>query len=110
MPCSFGLSRLCEEMSLYLIPSTICVGPAVGCPPQIRASGDLEMNLTKTVLRSVFLWCLLSGLAFAQSAPRTMRLDYYHSGNTSQELFSLDRIVLEPLAWPGNLRKTIDDT
>ncbi len=39
-----------------------------------------------------------------------MRVDYYHSGNGSQELFSLDRVVLEPLAWPGNLRKTIDET
>jgi hypothetical protein len=39
-----------------------------------------------------------------------MRLDYYHSGNASQELFSLDRIVVEPLPWPGNLRKTVDET
>jgi hypothetical protein len=53
---------------------------------------------------------------FALSAPAsfaaapTMRLDYYHSGNASQELFSLDRIVLEPLPWPGNPQKAIDDT
>jgi hypothetical protein len=39
-----------------------------------------------------------------------MRLDYYHSGNASQELFSLDRIVVEPLPWPGNPRKSVDDT
>jgi len=39
-----------------------------------------------------------------------MRVDYYHSGNASQEMFSLDRVVVEPLGWPGNLRKTIDDT
>ena len=52
----------------------------------------------------------LSALAYGQSPPRTMRLDYYHSGNDSQELFSFDRIVLEPLPWPGNLRKTIDET
>src|SRR5262245_13719812 len=48
-------------------------------------------------------------LVLAQ-VPRTMRLDYYHSGNATQELFSLDRVVVEPLAWAGNLRKTIDDT
>ncbi len=62
------------------------------------------------VARYLMAASLLSGLAFAQSAPRTMRVDYYHSGNGSQELFSLDRVVLEPLAWPGNLRKTIDET
>src|SRR5207249_9184367 len=33
-----------------------------------------------------------------------------YSGNASQEMFSLDRVVVEPLGWPGNLRKTIDDT
>src|SRR5215470_3741511 len=60
--------------------------------------------------------CLLLSLSvffpsFALSqVPRTMRLDYYHSGNVTQELFSLDRVVIEPLAWAGNLRKTIDDT
>ncbi|PYR98508.1 MAG: peptidase M64 [Acidobacteria bacterium] len=58
----------------------------------------------------VSLWLVFSTFAFAQNAPRTMRLDYYHSGNASQEMFSLDRVVVEPLAWPGNPRKTIDDT
>jgi hypothetical protein len=46
----------------------------------------------------------------AAAAPRTMRLDYYHTGNAAQELFSLDRIVIEPLEWPGNLQKPIDRT
>ncbi len=39
-----------------------------------------------------------------------MRLDYYHSGNASQEMFSLDRVVLEPLPWPGDLKKAVDDS
>jgi hypothetical protein len=43
-------------------------------------------------------------------APQTMRLDYYHTGNSSQELFSVDRIVIEPLSWPGDMSKSIDDT
>jgi hypothetical protein len=44
------------------------------------------------------------------AAPSTMRLDYYHSGTGSQEIFSVDRVVVEPLPWPGNPQKTIDDT
>src|SRR5262245_38479081 len=44
------------------------------------------------------------------AGPRTMRLDYFHTGDTSGEWFSFDRVVLEPLAWPGNPRKPIDDT
>src|SRR5258708_39438619 len=58
---------------------------------------------------AVFLFCLLfSLLSFA--APRTLRVDYYHSGNAKEEWFSLDRTVLEPLEWPGNPAKAIDDS
>jgi len=39
-----------------------------------------------------------------------MRLDYYHTGNASQEMFSVDRFVVEPLPWPGNPQKPVDDT
>ena len=51
---------------------------------------------------------LASGTAAA--APRTLRLDYYHTGNASEEVFSFDRLVLEPLPWPGNPRRPIDDS
>jgi hypothetical protein len=44
------------------------------------------------------------------AAPRTLRVDYYHTGNSREEWFSLDRVVLEPLEWPGNLNKTIDES
>ena len=32
---------------------------------------------------------------------RTLRVDYFHTGNTKQELFSLDEAVIEPAPWPG---------
>src|SRR5271155_1139894 len=44
------------------------------------------------------------------AAPRTLRVDYYHTGNSHEEWFSRDRVVLEPLEWPGNLGKTIDES
>src|SRR2546430_2115380 len=44
------------------------------------------------------------------AAVLTMRVDYYHTGNATQEHFSLDRVVVEPLAWPGDPQKTIDTT
>ncbi|HEY6121581.1 MAG TPA: M64 family metallopeptidase, partial [Pyrinomonadaceae bacterium] len=57
---------------------------------------------------------VLSSLLFLASAvhaaPRTMRLDYYHTGNSKQEIFSVDRVVFEPLPWPGNLDQAIDTT
>jgi hypothetical protein len=52
---------------------------------------------------------LAGSLAASVTIPRTMRLDYYHTGSASQELFSLDRLVLEG-PWPGPPDRMIDDT
>lgn len=46
----------------------------------------------------------------ALAAPATMRLDYYHTGNATTEMYSVDRIVIEPTPWPGDLAKMIDDS
>jgi len=43
------------------------------------------------------------------TSPRTLRVDYYHTGSATDERFSLDRVVLEPLPWPGNPARPIDD-
>jgi hypothetical protein len=58
--------------------------------------------------RSLPVVALLFSSLFSLAAPRTLRIDYYHSGNAKQEWFSLDRTVLEPLEWPGNPAKAID--
>ena len=42
------------------------------------------------------------------SAPATVRVDYYHSGNADSEMFSLHQVVIEALPWPGNPGKPID--
>lgn len=52
---------------------------------------------------------LLGSTAFAEP-PDTLRVDYYHSGNANTELFSLDRLVREPLPWPGNMAQPLDQT
>jgi hypothetical protein len=46
----------------------------------------------------------------ASAAPRTMRVDYFHTGNSRHEWFSLDRVVIEPLPWPGDTARPLDDT
>ncbi len=51
---------------------------------------------------------LLLFLAGASAATQTMRLDYYHTGDASSEVFSIDRVVIEPLPWPGDLKQSID--
>ena len=52
---------------------------------------------------------LFVGLA-AAAQPRTLRVDLHHQGTATSESFSLDRVVLEPLPWPGNPAKPVDDS
>ena len=57
----------------------------------------------------LLLAALVPAAAFAAPA-RTMRLDYFHTGNASGETFSIDRVVREPLPWPGNPRRPFDES
>jgi hypothetical protein len=62
-------------------------------------------SLTLTVLAS-----LGAALSYSSQAPaRTMRVDYFHTGGASAEVFALDEVVIEPLPWPGPAGR-VDDT
>src|SRR5512133_2432585 len=50
----------------------------------------------------------LATLVCLAAPPRTMRVDYGHTGDATAERFGLDRVVLEPLPWPGDLAKAVD--
>jgi hypothetical protein len=52
----------------------------------------------------------MSILGCSRGSRRTMRVDYAHSGNATEEQFALERVVLEPLEWPGNPARAIDDS
>ena len=66
----------------------------------------------------VFLFLLLGAAvlsggarAAAPATAHTMRVDYYHTGAAGvDEVFALDRVVVEPLPWPGNPKRPLDDT
>ena len=64
--------------------------------------------MAKKLVLNILLIISLGGIAAAQ--PRTMRLDYFHTGNATSEYFSLERVYIEPLPWPGDMTKTIDTT
>jgi hypothetical protein len=42
--------------------------------------------------------------------PATWRLDFYHTGGKSGEVFSLDKVVVEPLAWAGAEGSNVDSS
>jgi hypothetical protein len=51
---------------------------------------------------------LVSAVATAAEPPRTLRLDYYHSGTAEEQDFSFDRLVVEPLPWAGHPEGRVD--
>ncbi|MES2149005.1 MAG: M64 family metallopeptidase [Pseudomonadota bacterium] len=58
-----------------------------------------------------FLAAALTLAAAAQAAPpATVRLDYSHSGNALSEQYAIERVVIEPLPWAGNLSQVFDST
>ncbi len=66
------------------------------------------MKLTLVLLAVL----LLAGVPAAAppAPPRTLRLDLIHAGGMGQELLAVERLVLEPLPWPGNPQAPIDPT
>ncbi|RKH16692.1 peptidase M64 [Corallococcus sp. CA047B] len=60
-------------------------------------------------MRASLLLLLLTA-STALAAPRTFRVDYFHTGNATEERFSLERLVVEPLPWPGHPARALDET
>jgi hypothetical protein len=55
------------------------------------------------------LGALVAGAAQAQ-APATVRVDYSHAGNALSDQYAIERVVIEPLPWPGNPAQALDHT
>jgi hypothetical protein len=66
------------------------------------------MRFMKFLLATAILVFLVP--ADAGAATQTMRLDYYHTGDATQEVFSVDRVLIEPLPWPGSPTQAIDNS
>jgi hypothetical protein len=61
------------------------------------------------MIRSLLFLLALCACFSAQAAqPATVRFDYLHSGNALEEHYAVERVVIEPLPWPGNMAQTID--
>ena len=63
----------------------------------------MKLVFAATILVSFFI------INSAAATP-TIRVDYYHTGDASQEVFSVDRVVIEPLPWPGDPAQAIDSS
>jgi hypothetical protein len=74
----------------------------------VTFSTRFQNDMTKIAL--IFSLLVLCASFAVAAQPETMRVDYYHTGDLTSEVFSLDRVVIEPLPWPGNLAQSIDKT
>src|ERR1044071_6679205 len=63
-------------------------------------------------MRALLITLLAVTAAAAQvpqtGAVRTMRVDYFHTGDARQEIFSFDEAVIEPSAWSGHPGREVD--
>src|SRR5436853_4512574 len=87
---------------MYIVYSVRCQ-PFIGPP---RKSRQKMPPFPKCLIELV----LGIGFAIPAHATATMRLDFFHTGGMGQEIFSVDRIVIEPLPWSGNPNQKADST
>jgi hypothetical protein len=78
-------------------------------PASSAARKTLSMSLRSTVSAALLALCTSLGAQAAQQ-PATVRLDYIHSGNALDEHYAVERVLIEPLPWPGDLSQRFDDT
>jgi hypothetical protein len=71
------------------------------------------MTVSTRPLRHL-LGALALGIAAAGASaapqPATVRVDYLHSGNALSDNYAMERVVIEPLPWAGDMGRTIDNT
>jgi hypothetical protein len=62
------------------------------------------------ILRRTAVALLVLGPPIGAGAQATLRLDFVHTGGPGVEVYAVDRLVVEPLPWPGHPQRTLDNT
>ena len=66
------------------------------------------MLMSRTLLITILAVTATAAQAPSSGAVRTMRVDYFHTGDAKQEIFSFDEAVVEPSVWSGHAGREID--
>ena len=64
--------------------------------------------MSRTLLITLLAVAVTAAQAPSSGAIRTMRVDYFHTGDAKQEIFSFDEAVVEPSVWSGHAGREID--
>jgi hypothetical protein len=66
---------------------------------------------SKRLLSALFVLACATGADAADiQPPATVRVDYTHSGNALAEQYAIERVLIEPLPWPGDLSQRFDNS
>lgn len=65
---------------------------------------------TKRLLSALFLLVVAADVAATPQPAATVRVDYTHSGNALSDDYALERVLIEPLPWPGDTSRNFDNT
>jgi len=67
-------------------------------------------NRLLSILFAVACCAAVDAHAASAQPPATVRLDYTHSGNALGEQYAIERVLIEPLPWPGDMSQPFDNT
>jgi hypothetical protein len=76
----------------------------------IKSVTKPKHRLLAPLLGLVLMFTASLGHAVMPAGPATLRVDYIHSGTSKTETYAIDRVVVEPLSWPGNPARALDNT
>ncbi len=67
-------------------------------------------RLAASVMTAGLMFAVSFAHAASSAVPATLRVDYIHSGTAKTETYAVDRVVVEPLPWPGDPARALDNT
>ncbi|MDQ1919787.1 IgA Peptidase M64 [Massilia pseudoviolaceinigra] len=70
----------------------------------------MPLSPVRFIRRVAGLLALAAAAHAHAQPPATVRVDYQHSGNALSDQYALERVVIEPLPWPGDLSQNVDTT
>ena len=70
----------------------------------------MRMPAIPSMIVLMLIAILLASMPASAATPPTLRVDIQHSGDANVEHYALERIVIEPLPWPGNPDQLVDAT
>jgi hypothetical protein len=84
--------------------------PGLQCSIFIPRGAAMAVSTIPSLACALALAAAAGAVHAQASAPATIRVDYLHSGNALSDSYAIERVLVEPLPWPGDLAQNLDNT